>query len=110
MLEESFEGRFYQPPVKQAIVPQVNNTLIVMTKEELVLAATDAFAANPKADEFYQTADGQCFEVEDDAVSHCKSLLRKGPSDVTVVKRDEKAVKAFIEEQSAEEAKPIKKK
>jgi hypothetical protein len=61
---------------------------------DLKEAAQACFEANPKAKEFHQTTDGQCFAQESDAKRHAKSL---DDDDVELVSRDEAAAEAPAE-------------
>jgi hypothetical protein len=55
--------------------------------------AADAFAANPNAEQFFQTSDGQCFARENDAKSHAKRLGDRLVDTVTREEADEEAPK-----------------
>ncbi len=60
-----------------------------MSPEERKQAAQACFKANPKADRYYQTADGQCFRHWHDANEHSKSLIVRNIEEVSRVEKPE---------------------
>lgn len=91
-----------------------------ISKKERLEKAKDCFAANPKADTFYQTTDGLCFPKESAAYNHQKEVdkkkthikverkeleankERKGPAKPTVEQRIEAVQKASTLEELQE--------
>ena len=61
-----------------------------MKTEELKASADKHFKANPKVEKYFVTADGQCFEVEHNAINHSKTL---GSKEIIEIKKEIKSKK-----------------